>query len=108
MLPPELKKFDSYKELTDFAFDAVLNIYYNNLNDFHPYNSMAKTNDRERIEEMHQVRNRWVGHFEENSWTKERILFDLDTIIEFIQQIEMPKERQKEYIEFRAAVVNMR
>ena len=107
LLPPELKRFDSYKELTDFAFDAVLNIYYNNLNDFHTYNSMAKTNDRERIEEMHQVRNRWVGHFEENSWTKERILFDLDTIIEFIQQIDMPKERQKEYMEFRAAVVNM-
>ena len=107
LLPPELKKFDSYKELTDFALDAVLNIYYHNFNDFYTYDSWAKANDRERIEEMQQIRNRWVGHFEENSWTKEKILFDLDTIIEFIEQIEMPKERQKEYLAYRSAVAAM-
>ncbi len=105
--PQEVKKFHLYKELTDFALDAVLNIYYYNFNDFYNHNSMAKADDRERLQEMQQIRNRWIGHFEENSWTKEKILFDIDTIIEFIDQIEMPKNRQKEYLEFRAAVVKM-
>jgi len=107
LMQKELAKFDTYKELTDFAIDALLNIYYNNLNDFYSYNSFAKTNDRERIQEMQQIRNRWVGHFEENSWTKEKILFDIDTIIEFINQIEMPYGSQKEYTEFRALVAKM-
>lgn len=100
----ELEKFDLYKELSDFAIDALLNIYYNNLDDFHPFNSMAKRDDRERIKEMQQIRNRWVGHFEEHRWTKEKILFDLQTIIEFVEQVEMPYEKRKEYIEFKALV----
>lgn len=103
----EQKKFDSYKELVDFALDAVLNIYYYNFNDFYPYNSMGKSNDLERIKEMQQIRNRWVGHFEENNWDKEHILFDLDTIIEFTEQIEMPHDRRQEYIDFRRAVEQM-
>lgn len=105
--PKEQEKFDTYKELTDFAIDALLNIYYYNLDDFYSYNSMAKTNDRDRIKEMQQIRNRWVGHFEENSWTKEKILFDIDTILEFIDQIEMPNPRQKEYRDFRDLVQKM-
>ena len=105
--PKELQKFDSYKELSDFAFDALLNIYSYNLEDFYPYSSYAKQHDIDCLREMRQIRNRWVRHFEENSWTKEKILFDIDTIIDFIAQIEMPMEQQREYREFRTAVEKM-
>lgn len=103
----ELEKFDLYKELVDFAIDALLNIYYHNLDDFYPCNSLGKTNDRECIEEMQQIRNRWIGHFEENNLKKERILFDIDTIIQFTEQIEMPEEQRKDYRDFKKAVKNM-
>ena len=68
---------------------------------------MAKKDDRERIKEMQKIRNRWVGHFEENAWTKEKILFDIQTIIEFTEQIEMPYDKRKEYIEYKALVEKM-
>ena len=103
----EIERFDLYKELSDFAIDALLNIYYNNLDDFYTFNSMAKKDDRERIKEMQKIRNRWVGHFEENAWTKEKILFDIQTIIEFTEQIEMPYDKRKEYIEYKALVEKM-
>ena len=103
----EIERFDLYKELSDFAIDALLNIYYNNLDDFHSFNSMAKKDDRERIKEMQKIRNRWVGHFEENAWTKEKILFDIQTIIEFTEQIEMPYDKRKEYIEYKSLVEKM-
>jgi len=106
--PKEKEKFDTYKELSDFAFDALLSIYFYNFDLFYSYNSKAKTDDRDRLKEMQQIRNRWIGHFEENSWTKEKILFDIDTIIGFIGQINIPSNMRKEFRDYRLAVTNMK
>lgn len=105
LLPKELEKFDNYKELTDFAIDALLNIYWNNVEFLYGFHSMATAEEKKKIQEVQQIRNRWVGHFEENSWTKEKIISDIDVLIEFTSQIKMPQELQKEYVEFKGRVV---
>ena len=105
LLPKELEKFASYIELTDFAIDALLNIYWCNVDNIYGYHSLASADDKNKIHEVQQIRNRWVGHFEENSWTKEKIISDIDVLIEFTAQIEMPGELRKEYMEFRETVV---
>lgn len=100
-------KCDKYKEISDFAIDAILRIYRLNFDDFYTYESLAKRSAEQTLRTIQNVRNDWVGHLEDGRMEKESVVTDLNTIIEFIQQIEMPRELQKKYIELRNTVKKM-
>lgn len=100
----DLIKFNSFKSLTDFSFYTLLQILDYNLNDFYSQGSLSNSKTHKAINQMQQMILRWINHFNPDKCTKDLVISDIDIIINFTLQIEMPEDFQTEFKEFRKTI----
>lgn len=93
-----------FKELSDFDLAAVLRIADKNWYDFRNITYLS-TSDRECIRDMQAVRNNWA-HCAGNLPGKDLIIHDIEIIIKFFEQMEVPQADIKQIEVFKENVQN--